>query len=271
MPEHIDPREGRHLFGLNPAGYDEARPRYPDSLYRFLVEHGALRPRCHTLEIGAGTGLATRRLIELGADPITLVEPDVRFAPSLDALAKSCTARVEIVHRAFEDLEPRDARYDLVAAATSFHWVRPAVGIPGVARLLRPGGHVALWWNVLQDLQKPDAFHEATRSILRDLPVSPTGAPDSVPFPLDRPAREADFARSDAFGPCRYFEIRWTHVLDTRGVGKLYEGFSQIQRLDADERESLLHALMRIADEQFGGRVERHVTSVLYLCRRNER
>src|SRR4029453_5621179 len=81
MPERIDYSEGRRLFGLDPDGYDEARPRYPAALYEFMLDAGAIRPATCTLEIGAGSGLATSKLIELGADPLTILEPDRRFAP----------------------------------------------------------------------------------------------------------------------------------------------------------------------------------------------
>jgi trans-aconitate methyltransferase len=267
MPERIDYSEGRRLFGLDPDGYDEARPRYPSALYDFIVDAGAIRPATCTLEIGAGSGLATSKLIELGADPLTILEPDRRFAPRLEAIVAAHAARCTVVHAAFEELETNDS-FDLIAAATAFHWVQPDVGVPKLVRLLRSRGWVALWWNVLQVLGRPDAFHDSTHALLRDLAVSPTGGPETLPFPLDRAAREADFARTSGFEPARYFEMHWTHVLDARGIGKLYEGFSHIQRLDTDARERLLDALMEIADREFGGRVERNVTSVLYLFRR---
>ena len=64
MPEFIDRREGKHLFGLNPQGYGDARPAYPEAIYQFLVEHRAIGPGTTTLEIGAGNGLAIPRLID---------------------------------------------------------------------------------------------------------------------------------------------------------------------------------------------------------------
>ena len=143
MPDLIDRREGRRLFGLNPEGYADARPPYPEEIYRFLVARGAIAPGTTTLEIGAGNGLATRRLIELGANPISVIEPDERFAD-----------------------------------------------------VLRPGGYVALWWNVFGDPDREDTFHDATASLLSNLAVSPSGAPDKIPFALDRGARDADIART---------------------------------------------------------------------------
>lgn len=268
MTESIDRAEGRRLFGLNPQGYDAARPRYPDALYRFLVAATGMTPNLSTLEIGGGTGMATRALIDLGANPLVVLEPDVRFRPSLEAVAATTRARVSIVETDFESFDASEQFFGLVAAATSFHWVRPAVGVGKVARLLRPGGHAALWWNVLQDVDKPDPFHVATQHVLRDLAVSPSGAPGTTPFALDRDARIADFDRTGAFERVQCFELRWTHVLDAHGVRQLYEGFAHIQRLDAAARVRVLDALVEIAETKFAGTVERNVTSILYVAQR---
>lgn len=127
-----------------------------------------------------------------------------------------------------------------------------------------------MWWNVFQDLDREDAFHDATASILSNLAISPSGAPDTIPFALDRSAREADFARTGRFDDVEYAETRWTYVLDAAQVRTLYEGFSRIQRLPQARREALLDQLMDIAQTQFGGRVERHMTSPIYLARRRD-
>src|SRR5262249_39254403 len=136
-----------------------------------------------------------------------------------------------------------------------------------IATLLVPGGNVALLWNVLQVIGKRDAFHEATQPLLDKLAISPIGGLDAVPYALDRAALEADFGRAEAFEVVEYHEIRWTSTLGTRGVGLLYEGFSHIQRLGEDERRAVLDRLMDIAEREFGGHVQRNVTSVLYLAR----
>ena len=264
MPDAIDRQEGRRLFGLNPQGYEDSRPDYPDWIWERLRDQGALVPGAGTLEIGAGSGRATRRLLAHGADPLTIVEPDDRFGPMLEAATCDHTAQCRVIHQSFEDVELHDAQFDLVAAATSFHWVTPVAGLQKVKRVLKDEGIAALFWNVLQALGVADEFHDATQGLLSSLAGSPSGAPNTLPYALDRQAREAD-ARASGFERVEYFESIWTLELDTHQVGKLYEGFSSIQRLDEPSRTTLLTELMEIAEKQFNGRVERNVTSCLYV------
>jgi SAM-dependent methyltransferase len=264
MPEHIKLNEGRRLFGLNPQGYEDTRPEYPIWIFDHLRECGALVDGTPTLEIGAGTGKATRRLLEYGANPLTIVEPDARFAAMLGRAANASPANCRVVHDSFEDVVLSDNQFDLIAAATAFHWIEPTSGLRKIKRLLRRDGFVALFWNVLGDLDKEDLFHDATHSLLSPLAVGPSEKPDTMPFALDRGARQAE-AKAAGFKKTEYLESRWSLVLNTDEVGKLYESFSHIQRLDAASRAKLLDELMTIADIQFNGKVVRNITSCLYL------
>jgi SAM-dependent methyltransferase len=267
MPERIDRTEGRHLFGLNPQRYDTSRPDYPHWIFERLRAGGALHVDAAVLEIGAGSGRATRQLLTFGANPLTVIEPDVRFGPLLRSVMAKSAAETHLLACSFEDASLADDQFDLVAAATSFHWLEPLPALRSIRRLLKAGGTVALFWNVLADLDRPDAFHDATQALLSPLAVSPSGAPGTLPFALDRQAREADFSAA-GFDAIEHHQSKSTFVIDTAGVGRLYEGFSHIQRLDAAARTMLLDRLMHIAETQFNGRVERYVTSCLYTARR---
>ena len=264
MPEQINLNEGRRLFGLNPQGYEDVRPEYPVWIFEHLRERGALIDGTPTLEIGAGTGKATRRLLEYGADPLTIVEPDARFAAMLDTAATASPAAIHVIHDSFEDAALSANQFGLIAAATAFHWLEPTSGLRKIKRLLRREGFVALFWNVLRDLDKEDLFHDATQSLLAPLAVAASEKSDKLPFALDREARQAE-AKGAGFAKIEYLESRWSLELKTDEVGKLYESFSHIQRLDAAPRAKLLDALMTIADTQFNGKVVRNITSCLYL------
>src|SRR5262245_24923776 len=115
MPGCIDEQEGRALFGADPYNYNKIRPPYPEQLYEFLLTTGALRSNTSTLEIGAGNGLATRRLLDFGVNPLTVIEPDPRFSPLLTSIAKLYKADIRYIAASFEDAELPRSYYDLVA------------------------------------------------------------------------------------------------------------------------------------------------------------
>jgi SAM-dependent methyltransferase len=134
--------EGRHLFGHDPETYDRVRPGHPDAVYKILRKRCGLGTGSKVLEIGPGTGQASRRLPDFGAEPLIGVEPDPRLARFL---RDSIGHRVEVLESTLEDAG-LDADFDLAAAASSFHWVEEALGLAKLRNALRPGGWIALWW-----------------------------------------------------------------------------------------------------------------------------
>ena len=147
MSGRIGREEGRRLFGLDPAAYDAARPGHAARVYEILVERCGLAPGTHVLEIGPGTGQASRELVRLGADPLVALEPN----PALAAyLVDSLGARVDVRVEALEDAELLTEYFDLAVAASSFHWVDEPVGLARVVDALRPGAWIALWWTALR-------------------------------------------------------------------------------------------------------------------------
>jgi SAM-dependent methyltransferase len=124
--------------------YEQARPGYPPALFVDLsAALGTRAAHARVLEIGAGTGQATRGLLDQGWSVVAL-EPGARLA----AVARRVLAGrgdVEVVEQPFERWDPRDREpFDLVLAATSWHWVDPRVGYRRAAEVLRPGGHLAV-------------------------------------------------------------------------------------------------------------------------------
>lgn len=264
----IPETEGRRAFGANVQAYDTSRPEYPAWVFELLVSERVLYSDAVTLEIGPGNGLATRKLMELGVTSLTLVEPDERFAPFLNALSERAGKESRVVYQPFEDTELPYASFDLIVLATAFHWLDPKTRAKKLANLTRSGGFVVLLWNVFQDLNLEDAFHEATKDILAPLSHSPSGKPDSLPFALDRVSRDAEFKATNCFETTLYAESHWKLILDPTNVRSLYEGFSGISRLPDDDRTALLDRLESIAQVEFGGVVERNMTSPLYVFQR---
>jgi ubiquinone/menaquinone biosynthesis C-methylase UbiE len=131
--------EPRLLFDGVAEAYDRFRPGYPPALVDEACSIAGLRPGSRVLEIGCGTGQLTAALVERGLR-VDAVDPGPRMVEI--ARRRAPGARFHI--GSFEDVElPADA-FEAVFSATAFHWVDPDVGWAKVARVLRPGGTLAL-------------------------------------------------------------------------------------------------------------------------------
>jgi SAM-dependent methyltransferase len=152
---HRDRRRAES-FGAVADRYDRYRPRYPAQLITDLVAHQGLA----VLDVGAGTGIASRQLLAAGAE-VLAVEPDSDMA----SVAADKGVRVEVA--SFERWEPAGRTFDLVVFAQSFHWVEPAAGLRKVAGLLTPGGCAALLWNRITPMSPTrQQFNEAYAGLL---------------------------------------------------------------------------------------------------------
>ncbi|MDH6137303.1 SAM-dependent methyltransferase [Kitasatospora sp. MAA4] len=131
-------------FGAVAAEYDRARPSYPAQLFD-EIERLTGRPLkgADVLDVGAGTGIATRLLHERGAR-VTAVEPSAGMAARLHAVSPG----IPLVKGDGNELPFHDATADLITYAQAFHWTDPARSIPEALRVLRPGGALALIWNL---------------------------------------------------------------------------------------------------------------------------
>jgi SAM-dependent methyltransferase len=259
----IDPRFGRIAFGGDPSSYHATRPGYPDWVFETVRERCHLAPGTATFEIGAGTGTATRRLLDFGANPLLAIEPDVRLVAFLRKRIQDKALSVNA--SAFEDAAIERASFDLGVSATAFHWLNEDMALIKVAELLRPGGWWAMVWNVFGDNIRPDPFHEATKALL-DGPSSPSAGSRDIPFALDAEARVAALERTGAFDAIDYQARGWPLVLDPDQTVALYATFSNINI--RPDREAVLAELGRIARDEFYGSVTRNMTTSLYTARR---
>ena len=132
----------RTTFNNEAELYHAVRPRYPEDLFDALVRTAQLRDGAKLLEIGPGTGQATEPLTKRGYE-ITAVELGTGLAEvARKALEKY--KNVEIITGAFEEVELPPESFDLVYAATAFHWVKPEVKFSKSHKLLKAGGHLVI-------------------------------------------------------------------------------------------------------------------------------
>jgi SAM-dependent methyltransferase len=129
-------------FEAGAASYEIARPGYPDGAVAILRDEVGIGPGTKVLDLAAGTGKLTRRLVELEAD-VLAVEPVQAMRNQLAAVLPD----VEVVDGAAEAIPVPDGSVDVVAVAQAFHWFDAPAALREIARVLRPGGRLALLWN----------------------------------------------------------------------------------------------------------------------------
>jgi SAM-dependent methyltransferase len=176
---HDQPVNERALsFGSVAAAYERYRPGYPPELVDAVLDYAAT-PVHTALEIGAGTGKATRAFTSRGI-AVTATEPDPAMLAELRRQVPAATP----FHSTFEDL-PTGTTYDLVFAAAALHWTNPAGRWERIAALLNPAGVFASFGGSL-NLADP-AVEQALRAVTRryletDEIPSPDGTPEDSPL-----------------------------------------------------------------------------------------
>lgn len=232
------------------AEYAGARPPYPPNLYDVLRAEGVIGQGTRILEVGAGSGLATRELVRYGNE-VVAIEPGRELA----GLLASEVPGVSVLQARLEDAELPDTAFDAVVAATSMHWVDLAVGLPKVHAALRPGGWLAVWRHRFGDASVDTEFRRRVQGIVaaRTRRVGGEHRPD------DRPTMD-ELSAGAWFRPLRTEHWRWSIDLDSDQVRRLFRTFS-----DWSDAEV---AAVEGAAAELGGVVTEHYQSVLHLLER---
>jgi SAM-dependent methyltransferase len=154
-----EPHQARPVaesFGSDAARYDRARPSYPGALVERII---AASPGPDVLDVGCGTGIAARQFQAAGCRMLG-VDPDARMAD----LARQSGIVVEVAK--IEAWEPAGREFDAVIAGQAWHWVDPVAGAAKAGQALRPGGRLAVFWNVFQP---PPDVGEAFAAVYRQV------------------------------------------------------------------------------------------------------
>ncbi|MGW0216530.1 class I SAM-dependent methyltransferase [Micromonospora chokoriensis] len=244
-------------FGMVAEAYERYRPGYPVELLDLVMTYAG-RPVRTALEIGAGTGKATR-LFTRREITVTATEPD---GAMLAELRKHVPSRVQTVQAAFEDLRPGET-YDLVYAAAALHWTKAEGRWLRMAALVEPGGVFASFGAPIQ-LADP-AVAEAVRAAR-----APFLESDEVPSPDGTPPGHAmqwpgtELQRSEWFTDVQQavIERRLTMSADDY-VGHL-STISAYLELPIPEQEQVFDRITQVLPET----VDLAADLVVHLARR---
>jgi SAM-dependent methyltransferase len=246
--------------------YHQARPDYPDELYDELVRLAALRPGAPLLEVGCATGKATLPLARRGFR-ITCVEMGADLAEAARQNLAAFPA-VEVIHAAFETWRPSaEIRFDLVFAATAWHWIDPAVRYERASELLRPGGHLALWNAAHAFPAGGDTFFADIQDVYDEIGEGmPPGALRHRPGEL--PDDRAEIEASGLFGDVVIRHFDWEIIYSADEYIRLLDTFSGHIAMDQWKRDRLYGEIRRRLAQRPEGTLRRHWGAVLQVARR---
>jgi len=254
----------RVRFGEDAAAYDRTRPVAPDTVFDEIVRLAGWAPGSAVVEIGPGTGQATRPLARRGLR-IVAVEIDPRLA----ARARENLVGfpdVEVVTTSFERWKAGDATFDGVVACNSFHWLDPDIRVLEAAALLRPSGCLVVaatpvvvpddagrfWWDVQDDWAAVGADR-----------VDPADAhPDLVED------ASAAVRATGLFEEPVVIRRRFDVVLTAEEYATNLSTQSGVKELPVEARGELIERIRRRVEAQ-GGRVTVHHVAVATLAKRS--
>jgi SAM-dependent methyltransferase len=256
----------RTTFDLAAQDYQRARPDYPDELYDALIRQAGLRPGDHLLEIGCATGKATLPLARRG-----FLVSCVEIGPTLAAAARQNLAAfrgVNVVEADFETWQPAPARaFDLVFAATAWHWLDPAVKYRRVWQQLRPGGHLAFWSAEHVVPAGGDPFFAGLQDVYDEIGEGmPPGS--TIRRPAELPDASAEIKAAGLFGEITAQLFDWEISYNADEYIRLLDTFSGHIAMAGWQRDRLYGEIRRRLAERPDGRLRRHWGAVLNVARR---
>ena len=262
-------REYREHFDTIVDTYDKIRPSYPSAIFADIGEYCGANAGKTALEIGAGTGKATVDMLDAGYD-VTAVELGADMSAFL---REKFTGRDDfrVVTSAFEDAELPKNAYDLVYAASAFHWVDASIGCPKALRLLRGGGTLALFrytnrpsegelFEEIQEVYKE--YYHKPYVRLRPPTESELASPQGV-YESFRCEPLENYGLRDV--TMRFYRYSLTLTADEYMM--MLDTFSDHIALPDDDRAAL-YAGIRDAIERHGGRITRELIYQLYMGRK---
>jgi ubiquinone/menaquinone biosynthesis C-methylase UbiE len=210
-------------FQAGAVAYEAARPGYPDQAVRILADGLGIARGTAVCDLAAGTGKLTRRLLKLGAT-VVAVEP----VEAMREQARSRLPDATVVDGTAESIPLPDASVDVVTVAQAFHWFDAPAALTEIARVLRPGGGLALLWNErdettawVAEMSRLIRWHERTVSRYQHIDWARVVADARLFLPLEEAA------------------VRWEQPMTRETLADRVRSISYIAVMPPSERERL--------------------------------
>ena len=265
MMRGVAPEDIRLSFNEVPETYDRIRPSYPDEAFDVLF--AALPERPDVIEVGPGTGQATKHLLARGARVHA-----IEIGPAMAAKLHSnfATDRLTVTVGDFETVPLPAQDADAVFSASAYHWIPPDAQIRRPAHLLRDGGILAIAELIQVSSPADRGFYAACQPIHERYGQGHQGPPAPSRSEVD-PAIRSLLEADGRFGDVQVHIYDWDQTYSASEYRDLMLSFSVTQMMDEPARTAQLVDMQAFIEREFDGYVTRPLVAALTMGRLRSR
>jgi SAM-dependent methyltransferase len=173
--------DAKNRFSNRVGDYLRYRPHYPEGVLDFLRSQCHLSPAHTIADIGSGTGFLSELFLKNG-NPVFGVEPNQGMRQAGEEYLTGYP-RFTSINGSAEATTLPDSCADFITVGQAFHWFKPDPTRHEFARILRPGGWVAIAWN--DRTQSTTGFAVSYEDLLVRFGTDYTHVKDSYPETKD--------------------------------------------------------------------------------------
>ena len=253
----------RATFNQSAGDYNAARPTYPPQMFDDIFSRSDFAPSPRALEIGCGTGQATlpfaRRgcqihCLDIGSHLLAIAAENLRDYPN-----------VSFEETSFEDWLLQAGAFDLVYAATSFHWIAPEVGYPKAAQALKAGGALAVFSNTHP--RPLNGFFSEVQSIYAQFMPKLADPNPRMDSGSAAQAKAQAMRAMGLFSRVELLTYPWTKVYSSAEYIQLLNTYSDHIALEVNRRRALYEGIAELIERRYDGKVERPYLTELFLAK----
>ena len=241
--------ELKTTFNTAATLYEDIRPGYPEELIRDIVDLSGINDYSRILEVGCGTGKATRPFAERGYELICLDIGADLIAVATEKLKEF--PNVSFIEQTFEEWAS-DGEFDLIVSATAFHWVDPKVRYLKAFEVLKSKGFLAVFSN--QHIRKDEGFFAESQRLYDKY---------YLPMTTNRPTHATNFPGLEAFQDPIKRVYPWSQTYSSEQYIKLLGTYSGHIALPEKNKRLLFEGIANLIETKYDGQITKHYEAVL--------
>lgn len=242
--------------------YEKVRPTYPAELYDDIFSYCPIGSDSKVLEIGIGTGKATAPFLEKQCRLVAL-EPGENLA-AFSAEKFKEYPNFSLHNQMLQDYSGTPDTFDLIYAATSFHWIPEEYGYKRVSELLKKGGAFARFaYHASKDREREAMTFEIQECYRKYM----NSSKEPKPYCEEDARRLAEVAKKYGFVDTEYKMYQWTRDFSAEDYMEVLKTYPDHMALEPTVREKLFQGIHK-AIERNGGVITVYYTMDLQLARK---